>query len=276
MTLVNISNWSGGLGNNLEQIANAYWLAQNTNGQFICTVEHHILNVPKSVTFGDNLDKQPCGTANMAFYNKGVDVKKERFKEYHRILQDLSHVLFKNVKKRFFNGLVVHVRAGNIYRDPSCGKYMVQAPIKFFAKAMRTLKITEDVLVLTSTRHKRDVKRYPSPITAEIERYCKNAGITCHVQDDRFEEAIGYLLSANHAMLTGNTTFSRMLLLANSDLKSVIIPEMTGWPHDEISIQCHGCKVHRFDVHDYMEWWSDGPVVRQINHPVSKITYRGS
>jgi hypothetical protein len=275
MAKVTIHRWSGELGNNLEQIANAYWLAKSTNGQFFCKAKHHILRVPKSIQFGDDLSGQPCGTSNLSFYNKGVDAKNKRFKQYHEILQHLAPTLFKMIKKKKpFNGLVVHVRAGNIYRSPTCGPYMVQAPVKYFSKAMRALEIKKDVLVLTNTRHKKDVKRYPNPIVKEIERYCKNAGLACHVQDDLLDDAIGYLLSAKHAMLTGGTTFSRMLLLANPDLKSVIIPATIPWPHDEISFKHHGCNVHYFDVIDYLQKWSCRHINKQISHPARKIIYR--
>ncbi len=277
MTLIQISKWIGGLGNNLEQLVNAYWLAKQTNGQFVCNVDHHLLTVPQSIKFGHDIQQRLyMGFANIDLYDQKIDVNNERFKQYHEILQELSPMLFDKIHKKNFDGLVVHVRAGNIYRKPLCGKYLIQAPIKYFAKAIRALKIKKDILVITSTKHKRDVKRYPNPMTAEIEKYCKGIGITCSVHDGTAVEAAGYLLGATHAMLTGYTTFSRMLLLANSNLETIIIPVMDYWPHDEISFKLHSCKTHYFHIEDYLKTWSCELVNTQINHPLNKIKYRDS
>lgn len=277
MALVTIRNWVGELGNNLEQIANAYWMAQKTNGRFVCEQPHHFLKVPKVVQFGDDLEPmRESSYANTVFLNRKMDPDDERFKSYHKIMQTLSPKLFRGIVPLSFDGLVVHVRAGNIYKDPTRGRYMIQAPLSFFSKAMQTLGIKGEVLVLTKSRHKKDVKRYPSPMVSEIQEYCRKHELRYHVNDDAFEDAIGYLLGAKRAMLTGYTTFSRMLLLANTGLKSIIIPVMDYWPHDEISFNEYGCKVHHFDVADYMKLWLPESVHVQLTHPASKITYRGN
>ena len=276
-TLIQLNHWIGGIGNNLEQIVNAYWLAKKCNGKFICNVDHHLLTAPDDIQFGpDILQKQLGCFTNVELHRKKIDVAHERFVEYPEILQKLSSNLFNKIPKKSFDGIVVHVRAGNIFRDPSCGRNLIQAPIKYFDKVIKTLKITNDILVVTGTKHKRDVNRYPNPITAEIQEYCKRAGMTCHVHNSSDVEAAGYLLGAKHAMLTGYTTFSRMLLLANSDLKTVIIPSMGSWPHDEISFKQHKCKIHYFDILNYLgegEWLAPN-VSRQITHPIGKIRYR--
>lgn len=285
MALVQIHKWIGGLGNNLEQVAYAYWLARKTGGRFVCNIEHYLLVVPKEVTFGNNIQDEIHGAiTNNEIIKRGLDAENERFECAHTVLQELAPTLFMNVPKKFFDGLVVHVRAGNIYKNPSVGKHLIQAPIGYFTKALETLQIKKDILVITNQQHGRSVQpgagMFPNPMTAEIVRYCGGYDIACHVHDapptmPHHIEAVGYLLGAEHAMLTGYTTFSRMLLLANPDLKTVIIPTISGWPHDEISFKEHQCNTHYFDITNYVSEWSDEGVIRQVTHPSNKIRYRG-
>ncbi len=99
MSLISINNWCGGLGNNLEQIVNAYWIAKSTSGQFSCNVDHHIVDVPKVFKFGNNLNPVNHGTANTVFLNKKIDAENKRFESYHKILQELSPKLFKKYQR---------------------------------------------------------------------------------------------------------------------------------------------------------------------------------
>ena len=205
-------------------------------------------------------------------------------------MQELATSLFVNVPKKSFDGLVVHVRAGNIYKNPLCGPYLVQAPLKYFSKAIETLKIKRDVLVITQAQHGRPGQpgagKFPSPMTAEIVKYCKGNNLSCRVHEGPIAEAVGYLLGAKHAMLTGYTTFSRALLLANPNLRSVIIPSipligkelrynLDGWPQDEICFRSHKCDTHYFDIKRYIKQWTREGLQRQINHSARHIEYRG-
>ena len=274
MSIVNLAHWSGGIGNNLEQLVNAYWYAEKTSGELNC-IEHHILKIPKKIVFGPNIQdtmRERCFT-NSGMMRSGMDDQLERFKSYNRILQKLGPTIFRKLPNKNFNGLIVHIRAGNIYRDPSVGKYLLQAPVSFFKKAMNTIKINKNILFITNTKHGKDPKSYPNPMLKEAIAYCNQNNIEYQISDNEYKNAISYLLNAEHAMITGYTTFSRMLLLSNSNLKSVILPLMGNWPHDTISFKFHGCATHYFNINEHPELWSKDAVIWQKNHPINKIKY---
>lgn len=275
MSVVNLAHWCGGLGNNLEQIANAYWYAEESGGILNCILDHHILDVPNRIVFGGNtkdvMEEQYFTNADMM--KCGMDVELKRFENYCRIMRALSPQIFRKIHPKKFDGLVVHIRAGNIYREPSVGRYLLQAPTSFFQKAIKLSEVDKGVLFITGSKHGNDSMSYQNPMLAEAIRYCKHHDIKYDVCDNEYESAISYLLHAEHAIITGYTTFSRMLLLANSNLKSVTIPLMGSWPHDDISFKKHGCETHYFSIKEYPKLWSVDAIMWQKNHPATEIEY---
>lgn len=277
MAITEIKKWIGGIGNNLEQISNAIYFAKQTRGKFICNINHYLLNVPTEISFGNNIDQTIGGSfTNIEIINKKLDINNYRFNYIGQILQNISKTLFCNISIKYFNGLVIHIRAGNIYKKPECGPCLIQAPINFFQTAVETLNLKQDILILTKENIGNQSLQlsYPNPITAAIIQYCKNNKINYSINKRSVQEAIGYLLGAKQAMLTGYTTFSRLLLLSNSKLENIIIPSMTYWPHDEISFKIHPCTTHYFDINNYITKWNRQSIKKQYTHPKEKIIYR--
>jgi len=273
--LVVLNGWSGKTGNNIEQISYGLWLARKTNGKFVCDLQHTILVPPPSVTFGDDTNEKIVGHLTSEFFNaKKLDLGNDRFNDLPGILQEIGPRILRRMKPLSFNGLVIHVRAGNIFRDTSLSKTMNQAPLAYFNKAFEELSLPRNILIVTGGHIAKKHKLYHNPITKHIMEYCKKNNIECKLHSDSAEEAIGYMLGAERAMITGYTSFPRMLLLSNKNLKQVVIPVMRYSAHDEKSFMAHACKVHYFDILDYPKEWSEhGPVI-QTKHPISKIVKR--
>lgn len=263
-----VHDWIGGLGNNIEQIGNASWFAQSSNGVVEFAQKHNLLNVPRQITFGPETEKVLRGNFSLdRLFQKMGEVPEELFRDLPAVLQSLS--IFEGFSKKRFPGLVIHVRGGNIFKKPEWGKGMIQAPLSYFDRVMEGMTLPKEILVLTTegVPQPKDPQRYPNPMTEHIQRFCQKENIPCQIHKGSTKDAASYLLGAERAMITGYTTFSRMLLLSNPSLKEVYLPTMRYSPHDAISFRHHGCDVHEYKVLNYLTTWSRAGLAKQKKHP---------
>jgi hypothetical protein len=219
-----ISHWSGRLGNNIQQIANAIMIAENRGHTFEQCIDHDIIS---KFTLSYGIDGQKI---SKTFYNWGplfcchnntligkneLGISKEHiYKNIRRICRE--HI-FPNLKvpqiKTFDeNTVVIHIRAGEIFaHQHETPHNYVQNPLAYYLVLIKTY---ENVIVVTEAQNN-------NPVISELKKIKK-----IKFQSLKVAEDYATLLAAQNLATSGVGTFGISAALCSRNIKNLFASDI--------------------------------------------------
>lgn len=233
-----INRWSGELGNNLIQIANASLLAQKNNAS-ISTPTHGFLQTQKRFLTSPSIAQpsydniiftaqillndlrsptgllRPVNTFFRTFFYQ-FDTSPFQFKlsDYRNILSQLAPDLIPyTVDPRIHDEtLVIHLRSGDAFA-PHAHMAYVQPPLSFYQAVIKASNC-QDIVVVTQSD-------LANPCVAALQQSFPNL----RVQSGTLEEDVNTILSAKH-LVAGVSSFSLALAFCSSHLRHFYVPRL--------------------------------------------------
>ena len=289
---LHINQWIGRLGNNIQQICCAIFIAEKTES-FVTWINHDILP-QRTIDFRsteNNNDYVNIVVNDFFSYAKicGQFLPYYTFVEQRRICELYVRPLFDtllsdnslsklNVNQ---NDLVIHIRSGDVFIKNSHPLY-IQDPFSYY----KTILYNELVL---NNRYKRIIlitePDKKSPCIELIRSYIQKLNIDYaqqfigsdvripyeYIEIIDFKMCIKLLLTAQNIILA-NSSFSQRLTMCNNSIKTMYISSLS---IAEKQPQNPQRVVHYFAIHNYInhgEWTNKPEQINQmITHDTSDI-----
>lgn len=223
--IYSVSNWSGRLGNNIQQVSNALMLAEYKKEKFFQNLDHDIIN-KFAIVFGDSDDNQiaagrfyawePLFTSNNTFEG-GNEIGLDRNYIYSNARRVCKEYVAPNLNIPEYdplpeNTIVMHLRSGDNYHrvfDPPTD--YVPNPLIFY---LNLIEEFENVIIITEPDRN-------NPILFELEKIKK-----VKIQSNSVQEDFATLMSAKHIALSGVGTFAMAAALCSSNIKSLYTTDL--------------------------------------------------
>lgn len=221
-----ISNWSGRLGNNIQQVANAIMLAESLNHTFEQKLDHDIIE-KFEYNFGTDgktyesifYNWQPqfnCVTGTYVGDNE-VGIPKEYI--YRNMKRVCSNYIFSKLKIPIIDSfdedtLVIHIRNGDIFVNEKdlpinyISHYYVQNPLSYYLFLIQNFKNV--IVVYEPTEFDEN------PVIGELKKISKLKFQSLSVVED-----YATLLAAKNLATSGLGTFAISAALCSQNIKNL-------------------------------------------------------
>ena len=195
-----VSDWMGRFGNNLIQISSGLMNAERDNGNLYFP-KHSMLNDTKIILNENNQDDY----FEDLFWGISFDenIRRRLCKEY------LSKLIIFQEEKLDDDDLVIHLRGGDIFQSNPPKNY-VQAPFSFIKGVIEIVKPKTIYVVYEDETN---------PNVSMISKLYSNA---IFIND--LQIGVNLILSTKKLVITGVTTFSRMLAMCSLNIKTIYQP----------------------------------------------------
>lgn len=274
-----ISNWEGRLGNNIQQLCCALFIAEKTES-ILTYPDHNILtNEIFDFTTKDIDSKIDRDIINSTFFNYsqvcGQFLPLYNFIEQRRICENYISKLFGNVLNKNFiiepndSDLIIHIRSGDAFIGRSHPLY-VEEPLSYYktiiykhylqhslmCEKFRIIIVTEPDLKNPCIKGVVNYVEYLNLLYAQYHILeCMTDLIECIVDTDLIT-AIQLLLTAKNLVIA-NSSFSQRLTLCNIVVDNIYcsnlsIVEKHGTHNNESKIKYHFHKIANYI--DFGEW----------------------
>ena len=295
---LHIDEWCGRLGNNIQQLCCAIFIAEKTNS--IVTFLPHSIIPDARFDFSKkdaNTNTNDTITIRDSFFHYATICKNflplYNYIEQRRICESYVRPLFKSILEHPLpahltlsaNDLVIHIRSGDVYVNRSHPLY-VQDPFSYYKTILYNelfvLKKYGRVIILTEPDRVSPcielIKNYIDTLNLLYAQECvgidvKSAFEYMEVLD--YSTCINMLLSAENVVVS-NSSFSQRLSMCNTSLKNLYVSSLS------IAEKQHQTakRIHFYQINNYMQHgeWKNTPdqVKLMIEHKMSdvhKLTY---
>ena len=263
MYQLKISQWFGRLGNNLQQLSNAIYIAEKTRSTLSFPSHQMIADSYFDFSGGRSCKHQILSD----FWNDKLESFAVTIEE---IEQKRSSILKNNIlpllpykRKKLDFDMVIHFRGGDIFRK-NPHHNMVQAPYSYFRRVLEIQKANRVLLVCEDCRN---------PIVPKLQN--SSSGIDFIYHSGTIEEDINLILNTKILALPGNTSFSRILAQTSLNLEKIYLPI----PGNDPKLLKFDIEAVYVSVDDYInlgQWKYDSLQKKMlIEHPLSKTRVYG-
>lgn len=216
-----VSHWSGRVGNNIQQTANAIMLAEATKNTFVQSLDHEIID-KFSIKFGENQDSgsgrfytwEPivnCGNKSLDGSNE-IGVSKDHvYSNMRRICKEYiyPHLKVPELESLDDNTLVIHIRGGDIiaheYPKDAPHNY-VQNPLSYY---LALIEDFEKVIIVAE-------KENNNPVVPELQKIDRLKFQSLSIAED-----YATLLAAKNLATGGVGTFAVSAALCSKNIKNL-------------------------------------------------------
>jgi len=220
-----INGWFGRLGNNVLQLCQALWIAEQTKSSL--TYPPYKRSVIKSSAI-DFRRKDSCGeeVKDSFFAALSLGNLKEFYTESEKIRISRKYVLplmsfpqlqIKSPEKNFNTTLVIHMRSGDVMKLRPHVRYP-QPPLSCYTKIINENGPFSHVLIVTE----RDLK---NPCVKGLQSYCRSNKISCFIQSSLAMNDAQTITNARY-FVTSQSSFSWAFIRMNSKIKTVFVPNI--------------------------------------------------
>ena len=245
-----ISNWSGRLGNNIQQVANCIMAAEKNNTDFTQVLDHDIIS-KFYVNFGSNIKYE---TGRFYTWEALVNCENECYEGGNETGVGVEHI-YKNMRricKRIAPNLnlpkkdpigedtiVMHLRSGDNYHrvfDPPTN--YVPNPLIFYLNLVESF----DKCILI-TEPDRD-----NPIVHELMKIDK-----VKIQSSTVADDFATLMSAKNVALSGVGTFAMAAALCSTQIKNLYTTDLLLTEHLNYTMMyTTDVEVHEMKLENYL------------------------
>lgn len=216
-----VSHWSGRVGNNIQQTANAIMLAEATKNTFVQSLDHEIID-KFSIKFGENQDSgsgrfytwEPivnCGNKSLDGSNE-IGVSKDHvYSNMRRICKEYiyPHLKVPELESLDDNTLVIHIRGGDIiaHEYPKYAPHnYVQNPLSYY---LALIEDFEKVIIVSE-------KENNNPVVPELQKIDRLKFQSLSIAED-----YATLLAAKNLATGGVGTFAVSAALCSKNIKNL-------------------------------------------------------
>ncbi len=259
MYQLKINQWFGRLGNNLQQLSNAIFVAEKTRSTL--SFPFHQMITDSYFDFSGGKSCKHKISSN--FWNDKLESFAVTLEE---IEQKRSSILKNNIlplipykrKKQDFD-MVIHFRGGDVFaKNPHYN--MVQAPYNYFRRVLEEQEAKHVLLVCEDNKN---------PVITKLQN--SRIGIDFVYHSGTLEEDINLILNAKTLALPGNSSFSRILAQTSSNIEKVYLP-IPGNDPKLLKFDIEAVYVSIDDYINFGQWKYDSfQKTMLIEHPLSKI-----
>jgi hypothetical protein len=250
--IYSVSNWSGRLGNNIQQVTNALMLAEYKNEKFAQSLDHDIINKfvisfdeksTDQVLSGRFYSWEPLFTSNNIFEG-GNEIGLERDYIYENFRRICKTYVAPNLNIPEYdplpeNTIVMHLRSGDNYHrifDPPTD--YVPNPLIFY---LNLIEEFENVILITEPDRN-------NPILEELEKIKK-----VKIQSKSVQEDFATLMSAKHIALSGVGTFAMAAAMCSKNIDSLYTTDLLLTEHLNYSMLFNtDVTVNVMELKDYI------------------------
>ena len=246
-----VSQWSGRLGNNIQQVANAIMLAEYTKSTFSQSLDHEIVD-KFSIKFGENLDS---GSGRFYSWEPLVHCEKGIREGGNEIGLDVGYI-YKNIKRVCEtyisphlkiphkevlgeDTVVLHLRSGDNYHrvfDPPTN--YVPNPLIFYLNLIESF---DNCIVITEPDKE-------NPIVHELMKIDK-----VKIQSSTVAEDFATLMNSENIALSGVGTFAIAAALCSNSLKNLYTTDLLLTEHLNYSMLFNtDVIVNVMELEDYL------------------------
>ena len=245
-----ISNWSGRLGNNIQQVANCIMAAEKNNTDFTQVLDHDIIS-KFYVNFGSNIKYE---TGRFYTWEALVNCENECYEGGNETGVGVEHI-YKNMRricKRIAPNLnlpkkdpigedtiVMHLRSGDNYHrvfDPPTN--YVPNPLIFYLNLVESF----DKCILI-TEPDRD-----NPIVHELMKIDK-----VKIQSSTVADDFATLMSAKNVALSGVGTFAMAAALCSTQIKNLYTTDLLLTEHLNYTMMyTTDVEIHEMKLENYL------------------------
>ena len=242
-----VSHWSGRVGNNIQQTANAIMLAEATKNTFTQSLDHEILN-KFSIKFGENQDSgtgrfytwEPivnCGNKTLDGGNEIGVTKDHVYSNMRRVCKEYiyPHLKVPELEPLDDDTLVIHIRGGDIIAH----EYPVNAPHNYVQNPLSYyLALIEDfekVIVVAE-------KENNNPVVPELRKIDRLKFQSLSIAED-----YATLLAAKNLATGGVGTFAVSAALCSHNIKNLFASNVYLTEHLNCSM-LYGTDVTVYEV----------------------------
>jgi hypothetical protein len=258
-----ISKWSGRLGNNIIQIANTIWLSNVKRAKIKNMPRHLILNtnhlIDKSKLSNNrritNSRKRTVRTVRSTFYNKkdiyaALKINKEpSFQELCKIIKSqipkLLDIDLEEIPVLSDETLVVHIRSGDCF-EPNPHSAYVMPPVAFYTKCIDKHiqnTPTTNIIIVTEPDY-----RNPGVNSIKTHVKTKHPDVIVNIQSTSVKNDAITILTAKHLLLSVGS-FGFVFGISNPHLTTMYVSNYM-IRYDELK-QLNLCKCYIID--NYIE-----------------------
>ena len=260
MIINTISNWSGRLGNNIQQICNGILYSEIHKFGFI-SPDHQYIN---SIYFNCIRDTSP-NASNVFYYYDGLyksfDIDLDYlFSNIRRICLDYirPNFKFKFEEPLDENTLVIHIRSGDIFSQVHLTPHdYCPNPLYYYLQLVDSFK---KIIVVT------EPDNY-NPIVDELKKIDKVV-----VQSSSVEEDFSTLMRAKNIASSGTGTFSIAAALCSTNIKNFYCSNLYMKSHLNPEMLMNHITVHQMNLSNFLELntWTNSEEQRKF-----LLTYKG-
>jgi hypothetical protein len=246
-----VSHWSGRLGNNIQQVANAIMLAEYTKNTFSQSLDHEIID-NFSVKYGDNQDSvsgrfyswEPLVHCEKGIREGGNEIGLDVgyiYKNIKRVCETYISPHLKIPHKEVLgeDTIVLHLRSGDNYHrvfDPPTN--YVPNPLIFYLNLIESF---DNCIVITEPDKE-------NPIVHELMKIDK-----VKIQSSTVAEDFATLMNAKNIALSGVGTFAIAAALCSNSLENLYTTDLLLTEHLNYSMLFNtNVIVNVMELEDYL------------------------
>jgi hypothetical protein len=247
---VTVSHWSGRLGNNIQQVANAYMFAESFQSTFQQNLPHDIISEFVSEFGESSVDAkgrfyswEPLVHCEKGIFEGGNEVglpKKYIYENMRRVCLDISKYLkLPTVDSLGDDTIVMHLRSGdNYHRIFNPPTNYIPNPLCFYENLIDSF---DKAILITE----------PDDLNPIVHELRKNDKVT--IQSSTVEEDFATLMSAKHLALSGVGTFAMAAALCSSRITDLYTTDLLLTEHLNYTMM-YGTDVvvHEMELNDYL------------------------
>ena len=281
MLNIRIIKWTGRLGNNVVQLANAVWLAKTIKTNIVYIPPHPILKI--SSLHQRYLVHNPQIINNKNFFDaklfdikdaKSLTNKRPTHADYYEIFQNIIYnILPDNIKssKPLDNDtLVIHVRSGDCFKETTSQPHRlyVPLPLSYFKKVIidsYAKRYWKTILVVTESDR-------VNPVIDELGVWLNKEYpmIQYRVQSSDLQTDMITILSAKHLVLSIGF-FSKILAMLSKHLKCIYYCDRL---YEDRLFEDKSCVYYKIDNYTKQGDWTDSIDQRKLitSHSLENIS----
>ena len=245
-----ISNWSGRLGNNIQQVANCIMAAEKNNTDFTQVLDHDIIS-KFYVNFGSNIKYE---TGRFYTWEALVNCEQGCYEGSNETGVGVEHIYrnMRRVCKRIAPNLnlpkkdpigedtiVMHLRSGDNYHrvfDPPTN--YIPNPLIFYLNLIDSFD--KCILITEPDRN--------NPIVHELMKIDK-----VKIQSSTVEDDFATLMSAKNVALSGVGTFAMAAALCSTQIKNLYTTDLLLTEHLNYTMMYKtDVEVHEMKLENYL------------------------
>lgn len=244
--MIKVSHWYGRLGNNIQQCAVGYMVAELMKSKFCLDIDHEVISKHQTI-FGNDSQE----VSSKWFYWEGpyqeVNIPREYI--YNNMRRICKEYIFNQLQIPKINSIgddtiVIHIRSGDIFDQihPNGHQYTPN-PLSFYNEL---LKDFDKAIIVTESDNN-------NPIVQILKENPKVS-----IQSKSVAEDFATLLAAKNLANSGVGTFCVAAALCSQNIKNFYCTDLMLTEHLNYSmITDTDVKTHLFKLNDYLkvgEW----------------------